>query len=115
MADSFENWTVQVRKGVLELCVLSAIAEGEVYGYALVRALVEDSALEVTEGTAYPMLSRLRKQGLIDARLQESPDGPARKYYRLTARGRAQLKAMKAYFADLAAALERLEQGIEET
>jgi PadR family transcriptional regulator PadR len=84
----FKNWTVQVRKGLLELCVLNALEARERYGYELVKTLVDTPGLGVTEGTIYPLLSRLRTQGLVATRLEESPDGPARKYYVLTQNGR---------------------------
>lgn len=87
-SDYFDNWTVQVRKGILELCILNALTERERYGYDLVRSLVATPGLGVTEGTIYPLLSRLRVQGLVETRLEESPSGPARKYYALTASGR---------------------------
>ena len=87
-SDYFDNWTVQVRKGVLELCILNALSKRERYGYDLVRSLVAMPGLGVTEGTIYPLLSRLRVQGLVETRLEESPEGPARKYYALTASGR---------------------------
>jgi len=72
MDDFFDNWTVQVRKGVLELCILNALAEQERYGYDLVKTLVTVPGLGVTEGTLYPLLSRLRVAGLVRARLEES-------------------------------------------
>ena len=88
-ADYFDNWTVQVRKGLLELCILNALASAtERYGYDLVKTLVNLPGLGVSEGTIYPLLSRLRVQGLVSTRLEESPEGPARKYYALTAKGR---------------------------
>jgi PadR family transcriptional regulator PadR len=87
--DHFDNWTVQVRKGLLELCVLNALeAEAERYGYDLVKSLVDMPGLGVTEGTIYPLLSRLRVQGLVSTKLVESSEGPARKYYSLTPKGR---------------------------
>lgn len=102
MDNAFENWTVQLRKGVLELCVLSAIGQSkECYGYALVRNLVSTPGLDVSEGSIYPLLSRLRKQGLVDTRLEESSNGPARKYYRLTSMGKARVMAMQCYYGDL--------------
>ena len=88
MNDFFDNWTVQVRKGVLELCILNALAEQERYGYDLVKTLVTVPGLGVTEGTLYPLLSRLRVAGLVSTRLEESTQGPARKYYSLTKDGR---------------------------
>ena len=101
MDDFFDNWTVQVRKGVLEVCILNALAEKERYGYELVKTLVAIPGLGVTEGTLYPLLSRLRVQGLIGARLEESSEGPARKYYALTRTGRSIMRTMNEYLDNL--------------
>lgn len=95
--DQFENWIVQARKGFLELAVLNALEGEERYGYDLVKSLVDTPGLGVTEGTIYPLLSRLRLQGLVETRLEESPEGPARKYYALTPRGRKMVKLMNEY------------------
>jgi PadR family transcriptional regulator PadR len=95
--DFFDNWTVQVRKGLLELCILNALAGKERYGYELVKTLVAIPGLGVTEGTLYPLLSRIRVQGLISARLEESSEGPARKYYALTRDGRKIMGTMNEY------------------
>ena len=92
--DYFENWIVQARKGFLELCILNALEEEERYAYDLVKSLVDTPGLGVTEGTIYPLLSRLRVQGLVSARLVESAEGPARKYYSLTPKGRKAAKLM---------------------
>jgi PadR family transcriptional regulator PadR len=97
MNDFFDNWTVQMRKGLLELCVLNALAEKERYGYELVKTLVSIPGMGITEGTLYPLLSRLRVQGLVAARLEESPEGPARKYYSLTRAGRRIMALMHDY------------------
>ena len=101
MNDFFDNWTVQVRKGVLELCILNALAEQERYGYDLVKTLVAVPGLGVTEGTLYPLLSRLRVAGLVSARLEESTQGPARKYYSLTKDGRKIMAVMNDYLETL--------------
>lgn len=101
MDDFFDNWTVQVRKGVLELCILNALAGEERYGYDLVKTLVEIPGLGVTEGTIYPLLSRLRVAGLIASRLEESSAGPARKYYSLTREGRKTMDTMNEHLAEL--------------
>lgn len=101
MNDFFDNWTVQVRKGLLELCVLNSLAERERYGYELVKSLVDISGLGMTEGTLYPLLSRLRGQGLVSTRLEESSEGPARKYYALTKEGRKVAAMMNDYLEDL--------------
>lgn len=99
--DLFDNWTVQVRKGILELCVLNSLEGQEYYGYDLVKTLVGISGLGVTEGTLYPLLSRLRVQGLVKTRLEESPEGPARKYYSLTREGRQTVLTMNDYLEEL--------------
>ena len=110
MSDFFDNWTVQVRKGVLELCILNALAEQERYGYELVKTLVAIPGLGVTEGTLYPLLSRLRVQALISARLEESSEGPARKYDALTRAGRGIMKAMNEYLENLNEGTRKLQE-----
>jgi len=99
--ESFDNWSVQVRKGLLELAILNEIGARRRYGYELVKELVQSPALGVTEGTVYPLLSRLRRQGLIDTQLEESAEGPVRKYYVLSAVGRTALRQMNTHFEQL--------------
>src|SRR5450631_4412075 len=106
--DPLENWTVQVRKGVLDLCVLNLLTGGECYGYDLVKQLAELPGFGVTEGTLYPLLSRLRVQGLLKTRLEESPAGPARKYYALTPAGAKAAAQMSAHLEELLAACRAL-------
>lgn len=110
MDDFFDNWTVQVKKGVLELCILNALAANECYAYDLVKTLVETHGLGMTDGTLYPLLSRLRVAGLITSRLEESPSGPARKYYSLTKEGRKTMETMNTYMGDLNRCVERLKR-----
>lgn len=88
MSEIFDKWTVQARKGLLELCILNALEGQERYGYELVKTLVAVPGLFVSESTLYPLLSRLRVQGLLKTRLEESSEGPARKYYSLTRKGK---------------------------
>ena len=104
----FENWTVQARKGVLELCILTALRGGERYGYELVKGLVGVPGVQVAEGSIYPLMARLKKQGFVETRLVESSEGPARKYYALTAEGRKQAEAMGEYFDGLVKGLHEL-------
>src|SRR5438445_6257123 len=111
MNDFFDNWTVQVRKGLLEFCVLSALAEKERYGYELVKTLVAIPGLGMTEGTLYPLLSRLRVQGLVSARLEESSEGPARKYYMLTREGLKIMAEMNEYLETLNQGARKLQRG----
>jgi PadR family transcriptional regulator PadR len=81
----------QLKKGALELCVLAQLRDQDRYGYELAGAI--SAEIEVTLGTMYPLLKRLKDQGLVDTWIRESADGPARKYYHLTAAGRAALAA----------------------
>ena len=99
--EMFENWTIQMRKGVLDLCILKALSVKEWYGYALVKALVAVPGIGVAEGSIYPLLARLKKQGLVTTRLEESSEGPARKYYLATAEGRALALEMDIYFGQM--------------
>ncbi len=111
----FENWTVQMRKGVLDLCILQALAAAEWYGYALVKALVWVPGVGVAEGSIYPLLSRLKRQGLVTTRLEESSEGPARKYYSATVEGRALAREMELYFADMLRGVAGLQAGVDFT
>jgi len=85
----------QMRRGTLQYCVLSLLADEERYGFDLVRALAELDGMVTSEGTIYPLLSRLRRDGLVESNWQESPSGPPRRYYRLTNAGRAALDAFR--------------------
>ena len=89
-----ERWEVQARKGVLELVVLAALWSGRLYGLELIRRLEDDAQLPVPEGTLYPLLNRLRAEGLVDAEWVEAEAGHPRKYYRLTAEGRRRVVQM---------------------
>jgi PadR family transcriptional regulator, regulatory protein PadR len=83
----------QLRRGVLEFCVLALLRDEERYGFEIVRALSEAGGLVTTEGTLYPLLGRLRKEGTVETTWRESPSGPPRRYYRLTPTGRSLLAA----------------------
>jgi PadR family transcriptional regulator, regulatory protein PadR len=111
----FENWTVQMRKGVLDLCILQALASKEWYGYALVKALVAVPGVGVAEGSIYPLLARLKRQGLVTTRLEESSEGPARKYYSATSEGTALAREMELYFADMLRGVGGLQAGVDFT
>lgn len=85
------NPVSQLRKGVLEYCVLALLRGGQRYGFELVRALSEAEGLLVSEGTIYPLLSRLRRDDLVSTSWQESESGPPRRYYQLTDAGKRAL------------------------
>lgn len=94
----FDNWSTQLRKGMLEFCILNAIRGTSLYGYDIVRTLRDIEGLVISEGTIYPILSRLKREGLVKTTIRESTEGPARKYYELTADGEAMLDEMNAYW-----------------
>ncbi len=81
------QWIAQLRKGTLELCMLALLVHEPRYGYQIAQGLTKSAGLAVSEGTIYPLLSRLQREGLVEAQWRESPAGPPRKYYHLTAGG----------------------------
>lgn len=95
-----ENTKIQMRKGVLEYCILSIIAQKEVYASEILAAL-KDAKLIVVEGTLYPLLTRLKNSGLLSYQWQESTGGPPRKYYQLTETGQIFLNELDATWKDL--------------
>lgn len=88
----------QLMKGILEGCVLSVIARGETYGYQILSCLEEEGFDDLGEGTLYPVLTRLNKNGYISCRKGKSPLGPIRKYYTITEAGRIYLDEFKKSF-----------------
>jgi PadR family transcriptional regulator, regulatory protein PadR len=84
-----------MRRGTLQYCVLALLAGEERYAFDLIRGLGEMDGMVTSEGTIYPLLSRLRRDGLVESTWQESPSGPPRRYYRLTGTGRAALEAFR--------------------
>jgi len=93
-----ENWATQLRKGMLELCILNAIKGTSLYGYDIVRKLRSLDGLVISEGTIYPILSRLKREGLVQTSIAESREGPPRKYYQLSALGERTLSKMNDYW-----------------
>jgi PadR family transcriptional regulator, regulatory protein PadR len=86
----------QLRRGVLEYCVLALLRDDERYAFEIVRTLGEADGMVTSEGTLYPLLARLRREGLVETTWRESPSGPPRRYYTLTARGEDALEAFTA-------------------
>ena len=81
----------QMRRGAIEYCVLALLRKEERYGFDLVRSLAETEGLVTSEGTIYPLLARLRGEGLVETRWHESLQGPPRRYYQLTLDGQRAL------------------------
>jgi len=86
----------QLRRGVLEFCVLALLRDGERYSFDLVRALGDVDGLVTSEGTLYPLLGRLRREGLVESMWRESSAGPPRRYYTITHDGDHTLRAFAA-------------------
>ena len=105
------RWETQLRKGVVELAILAAIGRGETYGYRIVEQLKGLEGLELTESTVYPVLTRLARDGFLAVRTEESPSGPARRYYRLTAEGERHLRVLAKSWRTVAQSLSALMEG----
>lgn len=95
-----ENAKAQMRKGVLELCILSILSQGEAYPTEIIEKL-KTTKLVVVEGTLYPLLTRLKNTGLLSYRWEESTSGPPRKYYFLTEIGQTYLNELQVSWIDL--------------
>ncbi len=104
---NLENTQVQMRKGVLEFCILSIISRGEVYASDMLEELT-NAKIMVVEGTLYPLLTRLRKAGLVDYKWVESIAGPPRKYYTLTHIGREFLSGLQGTWNELVSSTNRI-------
>lgn len=92
--DGQEKWQIQLRKGALELVILASLRERPVYGLALLRHLQRFPTTAITEGTLYPLLDRLKRDGLLDANWVQEGESRPRKYYALTPRGGQKLAAL---------------------
>jgi PadR family transcriptional regulator PadR len=101
---------VQLKKGVLELCVLALLSRGDAYGYEIASRLAQ--GIEMGEGTVYPLMRRMQTDGLVATYLVESTAGPSRKYYRLTDVGRAAFETQKAEWSAFSAAVDALLEGV---
>jgi PadR family transcriptional regulator, regulatory protein PadR len=89
------NWLAQVRRGVAEQCVLALLTRGEMYGFELARELGARGRIIGSEGTLYPLLARLRRNGFVETSWRESNAGPPRRYYHLTSDGELALASFK--------------------
>ncbi|HZW94346.1 MAG TPA: PadR family transcriptional regulator [Candidatus Eremiobacteraceae bacterium] len=106
--ESADKWEVQLRKGCLELAILAALWEGKLYGLEILRRLESDSDLVVSEGTVYPLLSRLKVLGLVRSEWVESDSGHPRKYYALTPAGKQRSREMAAMWMRFSSSMNRL-------
>ena len=105
---SARNVLTQLRRGTIEYCVLAVLADGAEYAFELVRRLSAVDGLVTSEGTIYPLLSRLRRDGLVTTSWQESDVGPPRRYYALSEDGQGALKAFTVEWARFRDAVDTL-------
>ena len=106
---NIENTKAQMRKGVLEFCILSVLQEKEAYTSDLLQTL-KSAKMLVVEGTVYPLLTRLKNSGLLQYRWEETTSGPPRKYYAITPEGQEFLNELKDTWNELQNAVDALTQ-----
>lgn len=102
-----DNIKAQMRKGILEYCILSILLKGDAYASSIISELKE-SQMIVVEGTLYPLLTRQKNQGLLNYRWEESTQGPPRKYYSISDKGKAVLAELDAAWGDLVKVVENI-------
>jgi PadR family transcriptional regulator PadR len=106
--DSPDRWEAQLRKGALEMAALASLWHGRLYGLEIIRFLESNSRLVLAEGTIYPILNRLKAEGMLTSDWVEAEAGHPRKYYALTAAGRVRLRQMAEAWANFAGGLSQL-------
>src|SRR3954468_2740807 len=106
--DELAKWEIQVRKGGLGLAVLAILWPERLYGLEILRRLDSRAGMAIPEGTIYPLLSRMKAEGLVESEWVEADAGHPRKYYRLTEAGRRRVRDMARSWRAFAAGLERL-------
>ena len=109
MAINVENTKAQMRKGILEYCILSILSREDSYAPKIIAELKEAQMI-VVEGTLYPILTRQKNQGLLTYRWGESPQGPPRKYYSLTPEGREALRQLDESWDELVGQIRNIRQ-----
>ena len=105
---SAERWEQQIRKGALEMAALAALWDGRLYGLEIIRRFSDSPQLALSEGTIYPILGRLKDEGLLASEWVEAEAGHPRKYYWLTDAGRARLQQMSLTWTEFSRELARL-------
>ena len=110
MTISTDNAKAQMRKGILEYCILSIISGGDAYASQIIAEL-QQAEMIVVEGTLYPLLARLKNLGLLSYRWEESPQGPPRKYYSLTSSGRDYLHSLDTAWEEVAGQINAIRAG----
>jgi PadR family transcriptional regulator PadR len=106
--DKAERWEAQFRKGCLELAILATLLDGRLYGLEILRKLESNPRMAIGEGTVYPILGRLKREGLLESQWVEAEAGHPRKYYRLTRSGRTRVREMAAFWDEFSGSLDSL-------
>lgn len=105
-----KTWVTQLRKGLIEYCVINVLNGSESYGYEIVVQLKELEVMDVTESTVYPVLTRLKSDGYLKVRSEPSKSGPPRRYFSLTKLGQQRLQEMNTYWDLLNESIDTLRQ-----
>ncbi|WP_338793542.1 PadR family transcriptional regulator [Bernardetia sp. MNP-M8] len=108
MNEFLDKWKSQVKKGTLSFIVLNAISKKELYGYELIEIIKQSTAIEIAEGTLYPLMNRLSKEGLTTSKWVEQESGIPRKYYLITLEGKVTLKEMRNYWNELQESITKI-------
>lgn len=108
--DYVSNWIAQVKKGILSFVVLKILKGKEYYGYELISEVKQLSRYDIAEGTLYPLLDRLKREGLVVSEWVEQPTGIPRKYYRITEKGETTLEMMSEHWINITTNINRLNE-----
>ncbi len=113
VAGAPRNFLAQMRRGAIEFCVLALLEERPRYGFEIAKDLADADGLVTSEGTIYPLLARLRQDGVVETYWEESSQGPPRRYYRLTEDGKSALGAFVVQWRRFRDAVDGLMQGVK--
>jgi len=105
------RWNSQLRKGVLEFCILTILERQKTYGYQIIQSLSDFTGVNIKRGTIYALFKRLYDEGYIEYEWEESEHGPPRKIYSLTVEGEKSLKDMKNHWDDFMHSIKKIIQG----
>jgi PadR family transcriptional regulator PadR len=109
---NLDNWQAQLRKGLLDIAVLNLLEHNQLHGYEMVQTLKQSEGLRIHEGNIYPILARLKADGLVTSYTKASPDGPPRKYFKLTVVGRKTLADMNTHWDRIVETILNFRKGI---
>ena len=106
-----DNWQTQLRKGMLDIVILSLLSHGPCHGYELVRRMKTIEGLKIREGNVYPILARLQTEKLVACYTEPSVDGPPRKYFKVTAAGQKTLADMNTHWEHIIQSIRMIQKG----